>query len=50
MPKKPKPESCPNNEGVACLHTADCANCGWNPDVAEERAAAIKRELGIKED
>lgn len=40
---------CPRNEGVGCAHTADCENCGWNPDVAERRLEVIREELGIDE-
>lgn len=49
MPHKPTTQ-CPNNEGVYCAHTADCATCGWNPEVAEERAEAIRRKYGIEEE
>ena len=48
MPQKSTTE-CPYNEGVMCAHTADCATCGWNPDVAEERTADIRQKNGIEE-
>lgn len=31
---------CRYNEGVCC-HDRDCAQCGWNPAVAEERLGKI---------
>ena len=27
----------PNNPGLQCVGVRDCAVCGWNPAVAEER-------------
>lgn len=45
MSNKPKPVPCPHNEGVMCAHTADCENCGWNPEVAERRKEKIYENL-----
>ena len=43
-----KTTECPHNEGVACVKTADCATCGWNPDVISRREEAIREMYGIK--
>ena len=45
-----KPVECPHNEAVFCAHTADCENCGWNPDVAEARMEAIRQKYEIEEE
>jgi len=50
MSNKPKLVPCPHNEGVMCAHTADCENCGWNPDVEARRTQSIREELGIEEE
>lgn len=36
--------SCPYNDALVCEHP-NCSACGWNPDVAKQRAA----KLGIRE-
>ena len=38
---------CPYNEGVSCKDTGNCGNCGWNEDVAAERAIRILAGIGI---
>ena len=47
---RPKPVECPHNEGVMCAHTADCENCGWNPEVEARRIAEIREKYGIEGD
>lgn len=37
--------TCPHNRSVHCLQTDDCCRCGWNPVVAEQRLADIRRRL-----
>ena len=49
MPSRPKPVQRPHNEGVYCLHTADCETCGWNPDVEARRMEEIREKYGIEE-
>lgn len=34
---KSKYPRCPNNKWVACHDQTNCANCGWNPAVAQRR-------------
>ena len=41
-------EPCPNNEVVICPDRSQCARCGWNPEVAARRSAAIDEELKQK--
>lgn len=48
MGRNRKPVPCPYNEWVDCMHTADCENCGWNPDVEAKRTQAIREELGLE--
>ena len=38
--KKQYKHDCPYNEGCAC-RTRNCGSCGWNPKVAERRAAKL---------
>jgi hypothetical protein len=40
---KSKAPRCPNNKWVVCYEQTNCANCGWNPAVAERRA---KKSMG----
>lgn len=30
---------CIHNEGVDCIGTQECFNCGWNPKVSQNRLA-----------
>lgn len=50
MSSKTKPVPCSHNEGVYCSHTADCENCGWNPEVEARRIAEIREKYGIEEE
>lgn len=38
--KKPEVWVCPYNDGVDCSRKK-CDSCGWNPDVSNERRAAV---------
>lgn len=36
----------PENVGLRCVNVyKKCNNCGWNPDVEEERKAEIREKL-----
>lgn len=35
--KENKEPRCPNNRWVVCDNQCNCANCGWNPEVAQQR-------------
>jgi hypothetical protein len=39
---------CHNNGAVICSDHSQCARCGWNPEVAEKRSAAVEEELKQK--
>ena len=39
---------CPHNGGVQCRpQERNCKNCGWDPDVAQNRLEKICKKLGI---
>ena len=38
MSKAPR---CANNKWVVCHNQSNCANCGWNPAVAERRTKKL---------
>ena len=42
--KVPPEKQCPHNAWVECGQR-DCAGCGWNPDVAKERAEKYGKSL-----
>ena len=37
--------TCPHNRGVHCLQADGCCQCGWNPVVAGQRIADIRRRM-----
>lgn len=37
---------CPHNRECRCT-TADCPECGWEPEVAKRRVAEIRKKLGM---
>ena len=39
----------PDNPGLRCVGIRDCAVCGWNPTVAEERHKETVRKFEEKE-
>ena len=45
MPKTPFINPCIYNDEVGCGLDADCAHCGWNPEVAAKRVKAQKDTL-----
>ena len=46
MSSKQKSKDCRFNEGVACTTPGKCASCGWNDEVAAERAIRILAAMG----
>lgn len=38
-------EACPHNKDVRCPWRLYCPTCGWNPEVAANRAAAVRAKL-----
>ena len=40
---------CRYQQSVMCSDR-DCANCGWNPEVAEARLAEILKKMGVDSD
>ena len=46
MLSKTKQENCQFNEGVACTTPGKCSSCGWNDEVAAERAVRILAQMG----
>lgn len=41
-------DPCPINDAVICSNHRKCNSCGWNPEVAEKRRAAVIEELKQK--
>lgn len=46
MTDKTHSENCRFNEGVACTNPGRCERCGWNDEVAAERAIRILAQMG----
>lgn len=47
MSENPRCMMQPENEQIECMH-AHCEDCGYNPEVARERRAYIRKKYGLK--
>lgn len=41
---------CKYNHQVDCSNATKCYRCGWNPQVAKQRAQRIRRRLDLEKD